>query len=431
MFNFIRGFIAIFFLLGLTNLSVVAQQSNDTISLSLIEAEKIFLERNYQLLAQRFNISSAQANITQAKLWYNPTVFFETNFYNPATKKVFNYGKNVEGSGVYNNGEFQASITQLVSLAAKRSKLVRLAESNRQLQALAFEDLLRNLRFNLYTSYSELYYDQQSYILLLSEERLMKEQVEVFKQQLSRGAVSAYDVTRLEFELQTIQTSITDYLNQIADDQIQLQLILRIENGKYISPNGMPQPTTLLPNINHALDSAMASRPDVKLSLEQINNAGRNLNLQKANAIPDFTFGGDFDSYGNAYPNYSGVNVSFQLPIFNRNQGNLKIAQIGITSSKKALEAQQFQINSEVKNAHYKLKNFYNLVNNIPTGYRESLANISIKAAENYNKRIIGLLEFLDKIRSYKTAQLNLINMQNNLFQSQQYFNFVTNSKFF
>jgi len=164
MFNLIRGFVALSFILGIKSFSVIAQ-STDTLSISLIEAEKIFLERNYQLLAQRFNINSAQANIKQAKLWYNPTIFFESNFYNPNTKKVFNYGKNVDNNGVYNNGEFQATISQLVSIAAKRSKLVRLAQSNMHLQALAFDDLLRNLRFNLYKAYSELYYDHQSYSL--------------------------------------------------------------------------------------------------------------------------------------------------------------------------------------------------------------------------------------------------------------------------
>ena len=418
-------------LIGVSNFSARAQLKPDTINVSIADVEKTFIEKNYRLLAQRYNIDIAQAGIRQARLWNNPNIFFESNFYNPTTQKVFNYGKNDAGSGVYNNGQFQVQVTQLVSLAARRSKLVRVAESNNQLQVLAFDDLLRNLRFILHQTYSDLYYNQLSYKLLKQEEDKLKQLVEVFKAQLQRGAVSNYDVTRLEFELQNIQTSIAENHNAIADGQSQLQVFLHYLGNVYLNPVSMPDPPNILPDVNKAIDSATMQRPDIKLTQEQINNSEKNLIYERSKSIPDMTFGAEFDHYGNAYPNYSGVNVAFELPLFNRNQGNIKVAQIGIDAAKKASEAQVYQINAEVVNAYQKLKSYYDLVNNIQPGYEANLADISSKATENYNKRIIGLLEYLDKVRSYKSAQLNLINLQNNLYQAQQNFNYVTNSKFF
>ena len=56
-----------------------------------------------------------------------------------------------------------------------------------------------------------------------------------------------------------------------------MQLLLRIGNDKFIFPNGMPDPPNTLPDLNSAIDSAITYRPDIKVSLEQINNAEKNL----------------------------------------------------------------------------------------------------------------------------------------------------------
>jgi outer membrane protein, heavy metal efflux system len=84
-----------------------------------------------------------------------------------------------------------------------------------------------------------------------------------------------------------------------------------------------------------------------------------------------------------------------------------------------------------VLNAYDKLNTYYNLYNTLPTDYIARIQNISVEATRSYNARAISLLDYLDKIRTYQQAQLNLINLRNNLFQSQQLLNFTTNTRFF
>ena len=52
-------------------------------------------------------------------------------------------------------------------------------------------------------------------------------------------------------------------------------------------------------------------------------------------------------------------------------------------------------------------------------------------AKDSYAKRIIDLVSFIDKIRAYKDAQMNLISLTNSIFQAQQQLNFVTNTPLF
>jgi cobalt-zinc-cadmium efflux system outer membrane protein len=70
-------------------------------------------------------------------------------------------------------------------------------------------------------------------------------------------------------------------------------------------------------------------------------------------------------------------------------------------------------------------------LNSRPDGYLDRIQSISIEATKAYNARSIGLLDYLDKIRTYQQAQLNRVNLLNNLFNTQQLLNYTTNTRFF
>ena len=61
----------------------------DTLKMTIREADSIFIARNLQLLAQKYNVSATKAMIIQARLYPNPEINFEQGAYNPQTKKWF------------------------------------------------------------------------------------------------------------------------------------------------------------------------------------------------------------------------------------------------------------------------------------------------------------------------------------------------------
>ena len=431
MFKFFQSFSCLAFLF-LTTFSTYAQ--TDTLKLSLSEAERIFLEKNYILLAQRYGIEMAKAAVTQARLLPNPNFFFMANALNPNTGKFFPFAKNsqddIDNNNI-NNGQIVAQIQQLIYLAKKRSKLVALAESNTQLQFFAFEDLVRTLCYQLYATYANLYYDFKGYELLQIEENRQEDLVRAFQVLFKQGGASEYEVTRLEAELQSLRADIVDLKRQIADEQATLKIFLLQKENVFIKPVDFAINTKAIPSLKSALDSALDHRPDLKISLEQVKNANLNLNLEKARRLPDLTAGITFETYGNAYRNFIGTYTQIDIPLFNRNQGNVKMAEIRLESTQKGIENQEVTAQSEVVNAYDKLQNLYELNAGISQAYKDNLQTISTEAIKNYNKKVINLLDFLDKIRTYKQAQINLINLENNIFLQQQYFNYVTNTRFF
>ncbi|NDU97388.1 TolC family protein [Spirosoma terrae] len=409
-------------------------QSTDTLQISLPQLEQQFLDRNFQLLAQRYQISAAEANVIQARLRPNPNVSFQSNFYNPQTGKFFQYGQNSAvdlANSQFNKGGMTIQLQQLIQLAGKRSKLVGLAESNRTLTTIAFRDILRTLRYQLYTTYANLYYDLQALRLLQEEESRQGRLIQSSQIALKAGGIAPYEVTRLEVALRDLRANIANYRAQIADEQATLRLLIRQDTNAFIFPSSIPSATPAPPSLATAIDSALTNRPDAALSQEQINNAQRSLALERARRTPDLTAGFIYDKYGNAFNNFTGLSVAMDIPVFNRNQGAVKVAEIGVKSAQAGFDNAQAIVRNDVIDAYDKLTIYYQQQNTLPADYLSRVQNISVEATQTYNARVIGLLDYLDKIRTYQSALLNYITLQNNIFQAQQQVNYTTNTRFF
>lgn len=417
-----------------TPASSTTATKTDTIRASLPDLEAQFLARNYQLLAQRYQINIAGAALITAGLRPNPNLFFVQTFYNPNTHQFFPYGKNSDAdlaAGQYNKGAFVVQLQQLILLAGKRSKLIQLAESNQALAQIAFRDVLRNLRYQLYSTYADLYFDLQAINLFREEAARQVRLINAYRIAQRTGGVAPYEVTRLEVALRDLRANIADYQRQIADEQSTLRVLLRQGQNIFYLPTQLTVTASPLPPLATALDSALTNRPDIALSREQINNAQRSLTLEKARRTPDLTLGAYYERYSNAFTNYTALQAQIDLPVRNRNQGNIRAAELQLENVGRGGENQQSVVQNDVLNAYDKLRAYYDQDASRPADYMARIENVSEEATRAYNARVIGLLDYLDKIRTYQQAQLNNINLQNNLFKTQQLFDFVTNTRFF
>ena len=114
-------FLALTFALTyLTNISAFAQPRQDTLRLTLASAEKTFLDSNFQLLAQRYNIDAQDALVIQARLYPNPNFSIGHTLYSAQLRQFFPTGI---------NDETTMQLDQEI-LNHKQQKLARIAEAN-------------------------------------------------------------------------------------------------------------------------------------------------------------------------------------------------------------------------------------------------------------------------------------------------------------
>ena len=126
----------------------------------------------------------------------------------------------------------------------------------------------------------------------------------------------------------------------------------------------------------------------MKMARTNIQVSRANVSLQKSLAFPEVSLKGSYDRAGNFCDNYFAVGLSISVPVFNRNQGNIKSARLAVLQNT-------------------------NRVNS------------------NYQKRNISLLEFIDYYQAYKETCLQLYQTEKDVFLAMEEVNTVTGSDVF
>ena len=403
-----------------------AQPRQDTLRLSLSGAEKVFLDSNLQLLAGRYNIDASKALVIQARLWPNPNLSVGHTLYSGTLKKFFPTGA---------NDETTAGISQLILLAGKRNKQVQLAQANAQLTEYQFFDLLRTLKYTLRTDFFRIFYLQRSAKVYDEEIRALQQIVDAFTQQAGKGYISQKEVIRIRAQLYSFQTEYSDLINQINDAESELRLVLQVRPGVFLDPQ---TDTTALDRLDPAqyplstlMDSAYLNRTDLQIARANTNINRLNYNYQKALAVPDLSLSLGYDEAGSFLNNYVGVGASIDLPFFNRNQGNIRSAKAQVAGSLITQKSTQATVEENVAAALQKAFAQQKLYRTIDPAFYTDFDRMMHEVLSNYQRRNIGLLEFLDFYDSYKQNTLQLNSIQFNRVSAFEDINYYTGTNFF
>ena len=398
----------------------------DTLSLSIDSTEALFLRNNFLLLAQKYSIDIAKAQVIQARLYPNPNFNFSTTVYNPITKKIF---------PLSNEGEVISSISQMILLAGKRNKLVHIAEANVQLNEFQFFDLIRTLKYTLRTDFFNIYYLQQSAKVYDSEIKALTQIVAAFETQKGKGYISQKEVIRIKALLYSFKSEYNDLNNKISDVQSELRLLIQVKPSVYIMPAITNAAITQLDPLKFSLatllDTAYTHRTDLLIAKQNTTINKLNYTYQKALAVPDITANLSYDQQGSYVKNLSMAGFAIDLPFFNRNQGNIKAAKISIdaatTSQKSVAAAVEENITRSLQKAISQDKLFKDIDPSFSTDFDILMKEIVI----NYQKRNISILEFLDFYDSYKQNILQINSIQFNRVSAFEDLNFYTANNFF
>lgn len=418
------------FILCLALLGVAEQtvaQSADTLQLSLPQAEKLFVQHNYQLIAQNYQTDQAKADIITAKLFDNPTLSAETQLYNPDTKRFFQTSKT--------NGEYQASISQLVKLAGKRNKNIQLATVGVKLAEYQYFDLMRTLRYNLRANFYKTYYAQQSAKLYQQQISSLQKLLSASEAQFKAGNIAAKDIIRIKSLVYSLQTEYNNLENSIEDMETDLKLMTNIKADSNISLVMDPaeeQNYQLDKTVyTSLLDSARNNRADLKLTQTGVSYAEKSLMVQKALAVPDVQFSLVYDLQGSHPNNYTGLGLSIPLPLFNRNQGEIKKAKIAIDAGKNMLNQQEATLENDVSNSYKSALRTENLYKGIDKNFNTDFDKLIAEVIKNFRNRNLSLIEFMDFYDSYRQNALQMNDMKYQRMNAKEEINFVTGSTIF
>lgn len=387
----------------------------DTLRVNLQQADSIFLSNSYYLLASSMNIEAKKAEAFQARLYPNPIFTADINAYDAQNKKLFHIGE---------TGQKGFQLEQLLILGGKRKSEIEIAKINTDIATLEFQDLVRQLKFRLHKNLFAL--GQQQYLLAKFNTQLVLLDTIMagYETQVSKGNMPLKDLVRLKGVYLNLNNDRADLLKQFFEAQAEIQTLLQVDQTVLFSfSDSMIASYIKSKKLDDLKVVAQNSHPYLQVIKENQMLANAYSQYQKRLAVPDVNVFISYDQRGGAFNNQVNTGLSLPLPLWNRNQGNIKAAQYHA----KELE---YTFNAKERELFVNLQNSYQLYTHTVKEYRKAseLYNgdfeLTLKGiSDNFQKRNISLLEFVDFFESYNEAISELARIKTQLVTSAELLN--------
>ena len=181
----------------------------------------------------------------------------------------------------------------------------------------------------------------------------------VLKEQNEKGNVSLLEKSRIEALLLSLRQERNDIANQVISLQGDMRLLLGISGNDTFEPIF---DESVLNQIDmdsvpfSELTSLLYERPDLKLAQASVKAPEADVRLQRSLAFPEVSVKGTYDKAGNFINDYWAIGLSVSLPIFNRNQGNIRAAKISVAQKAHKEEYARRQAENELFTSYARLE---------------------------------------------------------------------------
>jgi cobalt-zinc-cadmium efflux system outer membrane protein len=365
------------------------QRSGSAHPITLPDAVAIFLKQNFQLIAARYDIDTAEAEKLTARLRPNPDVSIGFS----------GLPLNLSGN-LLAEQQYSYSIAQTFELGGKRKKRIEVANANTDVAHAQFEMAVWQLTNDLKRKFYAVILNQALLNLAKENEATFAETVKHTEELVKAGELAGLDLTRLEVEKLKFDT---DLANAERDYEVALRDLRVTLGGDYrsmdIDAAGSLDPQTYDFAFADLRDQALAARPDLKAAKLSERAADAAINLQDSQRIPDLSLGAGLNQVPEGGSTYTfGVGVT--LPIHDRNQGERAKARIDLERALNQERLVTNQIISDVDKALIAFQMQKRRVDLYRTGVLskvndiQNLTEYSLKAGES------SILDLLDAIRT-------------------------------
>lgn len=366
---------------------------------SLDEAIDLALAHNHSIKATRTMIFQNQAQEITANLRPNPTLGADTQFI------PFFSPQDFSGDNLNETQQFDVGLSYLFERGHKRQRRLQAARDQTAVTRAQVADAERMLTFNV---------AQQFIAVLLAESTLQfaeqdlkgfQQTVDISDEQFKAGYIAEGDYLKIKLQLLQFQTDVSSA--RLA--RVQALVALRELLGYDAVPADYDVSGDLAYEPLHGTQEdlqarALRERPDLKAAQLGITAAQSQILLAKANAKVDVN--GTYDFTHVSGENTASIFVNFDLPIFNRNQGEIARTQYALTQAQEQQLAASDTVMSDVADAYESLKSNNEVVQLYTSGYLKQAQDSRDISEYAYKRGAASLLDFLDAERSYRATQL-------------------------
>lgn len=368
---------------------VRAQNSGITIDQAVGEA----LERNLNLLAERFNIQVADAAILTASLKPNPVVTF--NVMRPDRVLVD------VGLSQY---EQVVRTDYVIERGGKRERRVDQATLAKSVAELQLLNTARSLILDVESAFTDVQLAKLNLALARDNLAAFNNVVLVNTERVRTGDLSQVELSRSRLAALQFQNDVRQQETklQVARNHLSL-LVGRGPNGGTLEVAGDLRKDAQPVDYDALRRLALEARPDLRAARADEARSLGDLRLQLANGKIDYTVSGEYhrmegaDVRANSY----GMFFSTPLPLFNRNQGEIARARVQQQQLHTKTRALETDISSEVANAYAQYTAAREIVDAIERQMLTQAQDVRTTTEYSYRRGEASFVEFLDAVRAF------------------------------
>ncbi|HZR20520.1 MAG TPA: TolC family protein [Verrucomicrobiae bacterium] len=346
--------------------------------LSLKQAQDLAFQRNWDLLAAKSGIDAAAAQLMVAKEFPNPTLSWSTMKIDPRGNAT-PLGNNVSDRSY----DTIVSINQLVEIGGKRHARQNSARAGILAAKARFFDARRSLDQGITKAYVAALLADENERVLVESARSLRREADIAEARFKAGDISDADRKQIEnnadvFDLQAKSAEAT-----AAQARIQVEVLMGVKEprGNWVAEDSLEKLGLTLTTLE--AHTGPGARPDVLAAEADLRKAESEVSLQKKIRVPDPTFSLFYERNppGPPGPDTLGLGLSFPLPLWNQNRGNIKAAEAARQQSELVLgkvssQAQADLANAEIayQEAQQRWKRYQDLIRPRSAQVRESIA---------------------------------------------------------
>jgi outer membrane protein, heavy metal efflux system len=376
-----------------------APAPNAPTRISLEEAIRLALQHNHALQATRTTILQNQAEEVTANLRPNPNLSWDSQFF-----PLFNPSQ-FSANYLEQQAQFDVGISYLFERGKKRQHRLQAAKDQTAVSVSQVDDSQRQLIFNTSQQYIAVLLAQSTVDLSKQDAESFQQTVNISESRFKAGDMSESDLLKIKLQLLQFQSDLSAaYLSKV-----QALAALRQFLGFESVPDdfdvqGDLEYQPVHGNLQDLKVLGMQNRPDLRAAQQGVTAARSQEALMRANGKKDLDV--SFDYTHTAGINSGAFFFNIDLPIFDRNQGEIARARFAITQAEEQAVETAEQVNTDIVDAYAALHSNDEIIKLYQGGYVDQAKQSRDITEYAYKRGAASLLDFLDAERTYRANQL-------------------------
>jgi cobalt-zinc-cadmium efflux system outer membrane protein len=387
------------FLLALGIQTAAAQQSPPSVRIDLDQAIQMAVAHNHSLKAARTQIQQSEAEEITAGLRPNPVFTYDDLYLPIFTPSQFT------SNFIDSTTEFDLGISYLIERGHKRQARLQAAKDQTAVTRSQVSDTERGLTFNVAQQFVGILLAKSTLQFANQDLASYQQTVNLSSEQYRAGATSEGDLLKIKLQLLQFQMDVS----QAQLSLVQAYASLRALEGYDALPAGYDvvgdlayEPLKL--NREDLQLKALQLRPDYIAAQQGVTASQSQYSLAKANGKRDLTTTFDYTHVSST--NDAGLTLSIEIPIFDKNQGEIARTNYAIGQAQETKTAAQETVMTDVANAYEAFNTGDQVVQLYLSGYLKQAQDSRDISEYAYKRGAASLLDFLDAERSYRSTQL-------------------------